>query len=544
MANIYARLNLASSIFPFYTEAAGRTIMIPEQDSNWDRYNAASTVQDKGVPQVFYMHNVMPIAGGFQSIGYEQKIAGLPGHTDFDYAYPFRNSNLSRFIFVPAQGANYIYDMEVGAWASVNPIPSTSVPHQILVTTASVNGQTYLYYYQAGCFQYNDTTKLLAPVTLTGLDTTQVLGITAVNGYMVAWTATTIAWSSLTDPTNFTPSVQTGAGGGNVQDAKGAITICLPISGGFIIYCEQNAVGASYTGNTSFPFIILGIPNAGGCYNQQQIASQTNLGAHIAYTTAGIQSIGLNSANNIMPEVTDFLAANLYEDFDETTLAITQAYLSVPVACQFTSIGARYIVVSYGLPGMPFEYAIVFDAVLNRYGKLKIPHVSCFEWNNPADYGATTYGELLNDGIVYGGISPLTIYEDWFQLAQTIEIPKQNMAFLGQDGTIQVVVFGLSEVGADGIFILGKLQLRRSQVIVHQRTDIESVPYYANFSLSLLPTYDGKDFTAAIPAVPRYSTALVRSFAKRVTGQNISLLFQGAFNLTSVVVNFTLGGWR
>ena len=84
MPNIYTRLNLASAIFPFYTEAYGRSIMIPGGDENFDRYNAANTTPDKGVPQVFYMHNVLPIAGGFQSIGYEQQIPGLPGAIDFD----------------------------------------------------------------------------------------------------------------------------------------------------------------------------------------------------------------------------------------------------------------------------------------------------------------------------------------------------------------------------------------------------------------------------------------------------------------------------
>jgi hypothetical protein len=70
---------------------------------------------------------------------------------------------------------------------------------------------------------------------------------------LLAWNETTLYWSSTTDPTDFTPSLATGAGSGGVQNIKGAITIAAPISTGLIVYSNQNAVAAVYSGNARFP---------------------------------------------------------------------------------------------------------------------------------------------------------------------------------------------------------------------------------------------------------------------------------------------------
>ena len=546
MPNYYSRLNLASSIFPFFTEAAGRTIMMPEQDENWDRYNAANTTQDKGVPQVFYMHNVVPIANGFQSIGYDTQLPGLAGHTDFDHAFPLFNSDLSRFIFVPAQGANYIYDANVGSWASVSPLTPGTVAENVLVTTAYVQGQSYIYYSGIGCFQYNDTSKTLTSVTLTGLNPANVLGVTQANGYMVAWTSNSIAWSSLTDPTNFTPNIQTGAGGGSVNDCKGAINFCLPISGGFLVYCTFNIVGAAYTGNSAFPYILLEITGSGGCSTPDNVGWQSNLSYHIASTTVGIQQITLGnpgSASNIMPEVSDFLAAQIFEDFNDTTQTFSSSYIGNQLYTNFTAVGDRYIVISYGaVQGLGFTHAIIFDMTLNRYGKLKQNHVGVFVYNNPSPYGAMTYAQLLNTPI--SSFGEVTTYGDFSTELPVADLPKKNLALLQEDGTVLLVDFSVGEATANGTFIIGKFQMQRSAVIKHHTTVVESVSASAVFSVALLPTFDGKDFAAAVPTITNKLESLTRTFAKKYTSVNFSLLIQGAFNLTSIVINYEKGGFR
>ena len=515
--------------------------MVPDQDENFDRYNAANTTPDKGVPQVFYMHNIMPIAGGFQSVGYIQQLPGMSGHTDFDTCFNLYTSNQANFLFVPSQGANYVYDGLVGNWASNNPLPAGAVPANVLVTTAYVNGVTYIYYANYGCFTYNDTTQQLVPVTLTGLTAANVIGICAANGYMIAWTTNSVAWSSLSDPTNFIPSVQTGAGGGSVQDAKGTINFCVAIAGGFLVCCQRNIVGASFTNNSSWPYQIVESQGSGGIATIDQIAYQTNLPYMVAMTTAGLQQVSLTSSMPTMPEVSDFLTAQLFEDFSETTLTFTQTFLGSQLAIKLASVSDRFIVLSYGQQAPNFTHAIIYDIGLNRYGKLKLSHRSVFSYNNPAPYGLITYSQLLNTPI--SALGQIT-YSQFFTSMQLAVTPKQNLAFMQQDGTIQLIDFELGENSSDGVFIIGKFQFKRGNVLVHHWTDVETVNAASTFEMYLLPTFDGKDFAAAVPTTMIVNGNLTRRQAARYTATNISLCIIGAYNLTSLTIDFTVGGSR
>lgn len=73
-----------------------------------------------------------------------------------------------------------------------------------------------------------------------------------------------IAWSSLIDPTDFTPSLVTGAGGGAVQGAKGDIVCCVSHTIGLVIYTNQNAVAAPTSGNARYPFNFRELVASGG----------------------------------------------------------------------------------------------------------------------------------------------------------------------------------------------------------------------------------------------------------------------------------------
>lgn len=540
MPSFYSRLNLSSSIFPFYTEAAGRSIMMPQMDENWDRYNAASTTKDKGVPQVFYMHNCVPIADGFQSISYDTQLSGMPGATDFTTAYNLFDQNGAVYIFVPAAGKNYIYDGNVGSWKSY-PFPAGAVEAATLVTTAYVKGTTYILYAGYGCFKYTPSTTSFDPVTLTGLTISTIVSICSANGYMIAASSNAVAWSSLTDPTNFTPSIQTGAGGGVVQDAKGEINFILTISDGWVAYCKNNIVGGQYTGNTAYPYIVKESSGSGGVDSIDKVAYQGTLPYHIALTTAGIQQVTVGSSSPTFPELSDFLTAQFFEDFNETSLTFSSQYLPGPLVVKLSVVSARYIMISYGVNAGQFTHALVFDVMLNRFGKFKINHCSTFTYNNPIPSSSVSYTALMGTPISSLGD---TTYRDLFTNFVVPSLPKKNVGFMGADGTVYTVNFQVGEDTADGVFLIGKFQLQRTSQIIHQRTSVESVRNTNTFQMYLLPTFNGKDFAPAVPTVANESGTLERLYAKRFTATNISLLMMGAFNLTSIVAQFSAGGSR
>lgn len=542
MANQWTRVNLSAAEFPFHTDMWGRSIILPQYDQNYQAQTGiAVDTKDKGVPQAFYMHNVMPTADGYQSIGYDTDVPPLPGATDFDFCYPLQTPGLSRFLFSPAQGKNYVFDESVAMWASTSPLPANSVSANTMVTTAFIHNQTYINYSKFGTYTYDPVLKVMNRVVLVGLVDANVKGVCEANGYMLVWDDLSVSWSNATVETDFVPSLITGAGGGSVNDAKGRIVVCLPISGGFLVYCEKNVVAAKYSGNINFPFIFTEVPGSAGVQSPNQVSWLSNLAAHYAWTSAGLAIINKTEAKDSFPEVTDFLAAKIFEDFDETTLMLIQSFLSTQLNVLVTAVAERFLVISYGVAPPDYTHALVYDISNKRWGKLKITHRACFQWNSPNLAGQITYGQL--SGLTYGQLNTTT-YGDLLVAINSFELPKKTLAFMQGDGTVKIVNFDLAETLADGVLIIGKFQFQRNYFLTHQNTDIETTYTGNTFNHYLMQSLDGKQLLPPVKSKLLKSGPKSRSYARRLSGQNISHLLIGSFNATSLVMNFTQGGQR
>lgn len=541
MGHQSTRLNLTAAAFPFASELFGQTIMVPRTDMA----ALAAPSNEDTTPEAFYMHNCMPTSQGYQAVSYDTAVVPFATPvTDFDQAFGIQNSDLNRFLFSPAGGKNYIFDRQVSAWASISPIPAgtfglTGTP---MVTTAYVHNQTYICYANYGVFVYNDVTKVLTPVAFAGITMTNVKGICAANGYMIIWDSTSIAWSNSAVPTDFVPSIITGASVGSVNDAKGAIICCLPISGGLLVYCEKNIVGATYTGNAQFPYSFLEVPGSSGITTPEDVTWQANLAYHIVWSSSGLLQVALTgAAEKIFPEFTSFIAGKVFEDFNETTLALTSQYLSTQLTVKLTIIENGMLALSIGIAAPNFTHVFVFDATIKRWGRLKIDHKDCFPWNTPNFYGQTTYTQLGN--ITYAGLGATT-YNDFANPTPTPEQPKETFAFLQADGTVKTVNFQFSEVASNGVLYLGKYQYTRSKRMKHQYTDIQNVRNGQSFAFYVVPTNDGDTLLTPVATrnIPAFTGAYTKRQAREVSGYNFSLLFIGAFNIVSAVMDFTLNG--
>lgn len=542
MAVYTVRSNLSSAIFPFATELWGRSIILHQQDQNYDSatINAPGVVIDKGIPQAFYMHNVVPTDQGFQSIGYTGLVPAAAGpQTDFDHCYPIQTANGSKFLFVPAAGKNYIFDANVGTWQSVNPFAVGTVPANVQVTTAFVHGQTYIFYANYKCFVFDPVAVAMVDTPLTSLTLTTINGICAANNYMIAFSNNAIAWSSAVTPTDFTPSLTTGAGSGGVNEAKGNIVVCVTLSGGFAIYCDINIVFAKYTGNINFPFVTKEIPASGGVSDIHKISWLSNLSSHLAWTSAGLQQVGPANAEDIYTELSDFIAAKIFEDFDETTLTFSSSYLATQLYINVTVVSQRFLIFSYGQVLGSFSHAIFYDIGLKRYGKLKITHVDSFEWNFPNLSGNITYGKLAST--TYADLSTTTYSQLGFNVnaAKTF---KQAIAFLQADGTVVSVNFDVSEIAANGVLVLGKFQMARGNLIEHQELEVETVGSGNTFNAYIYTTLDGKTLSPAVPLFLSKSSDRMRRYGKMRGCLNYSYLFKGQFNVNTLLTTLTLGG--
>ncbi len=514
MAQITYRGNLSAKVFPFVSEYFGQSIIVPGADQNFSRQLSSSEDldKDKGIPQIYYGHNIMPTADGFQSIGYTTAISDAKD--GFTNRYTLRDVNGDEVFYAQnSEGNNYILPFGGSTWTQVNTISGTV---GTLITTATVNGQSFIYFSGVGCYFYNAASGHLEPVTLTGLDTSVIIGITSAAGYMIAWSSNSIAWSSTvahtipSDPIDFVPSLITGAGGGNVEAAKGKITLCVTNYLGIIVYTTDNAVAALYSGNPRFPFNFREIVASGGLANQALVCSDVSNGNHYAYTTSGLQLISASSTQTIYPEITDFIAGKYFEDFDESTLEFVTTILTSPMKKALATVSDRYLVISYGVTSL--THALVFDVIQKRFGKLKIPHVEAFEFKT---------------------LGP-----------EVTETPRNSLGFLQTSGTIQVVDFAYASRTSSGVMLLGKYQYVRNRLLQLDSVQFENVRVGNSFKLYSIPSLNGKTLGTPILGYLAVNSGNFRKYNFRTTAVNHSLLCLGNFYATSLELTFNIAGRR
>lgn len=508
MSQVTYRGNLSAKTFPFISDNWGRTVITAGPDNTFNRQvsSAEDPDRDVGIPQIYYCHNVMPFAQGFQSVGYQQ-VVGSPGPgLQFTSVVLVRDDEDNKALL----GFTITGDCYVSFGSGwVFETGFVNAANNGLVTTAYVSGITYIYIHNQGCYKYNFITNNFELIPLVGLVPTEVIGICGVAGYLLAYNKTTVAWSSTVDPTDFVPSLITGAGSGSVEGARGSIQFVIAHLLGFIVYTTANAVAGLFTSNARFPFQFREIVGSGGVSAINLITYDANSAAQYAYTTSGLQLIGPNSSNTTNPEVTDFISGKLFEDFDEALDIITQTPLSTTMKKSISLVAERYLVISYGISSL--THALVYDVVQKRYGKLKIPHVQCFEFEFPNAF--------------------------------VTEIPKQSIGFLQESGRIVTVDFDTYSVASNGVMLLGKFQYVRARLIQLDEIWLEDVVNPSNFIFKVWPAIEGKVTTEVTPYQAGNSGGQ-QHYMCRAQGINFSLLFKQQFKIESLVMSFNILGKR
>lgn len=587
MSQIRTRINLSARSFPLVQENWGRTVIVGGQDQNFNRQVQASTDSDHdvGIPQIYYAHNVMPHAQGFQSIGYQQSVDPVAPASPFSQVFPLYD-DLGNFALMGIAGSTwYFWEPSIPVWTA-----RVTGASAALITVAYCSGKSYIYQQVFGAKTYDFTAKVLVDNPLTGLDYTVVVGLTSSFGYLIAWssvrnpisvgvsftsglttapstyigppprdfsylvgtvatapelpagtvivsyvagiftfsaaaTATNITgtfvsagipaavfWSSAITETDFTPSLITGAGGGEVQGLIGSLVCCVPHTKGFLIYGTNNIIAATYSGNSRFPFDTQPIVGSGGITSSTLVTVDANTTGHFAYTTSGLQAVALGNSQVLLTDVTDFVSGKLFEDWNDATQQFVQTELTDTMQKRIAIIANRYLVISYGINSL--THALVYDIITTRMGKLRIPHVQCFELP-PRILGIT-------------------------------EISRQCIAFLGADGSIKSVNFDTRSSTSNGFLLLGKYQYVRARTLILDEVWIENIYDYSKFSLTAFVQLYGKT-TSSLPVLVPDSTDNTHRqahYKARSEGENISLCLQGQFHLESGVIEFHPGGKR
>ena len=545
MAQSSYRANLSAAIYPMALSRAGRSVIVPQIDQNYDRrVDPTGEQKTPGIPQALFLENVVPTVEGYQSVGFVQETAFSPAANivgmleirDF-------NQGLIQVFFRHGTNSDAGSVYHNGTWRALNMAGAAGKTFDVYsgFSAASIRGKTYIFNFPNLFELVSDTFAGVPVFELNFVDDTAGTGaaltpsailsgtvaIGSSYGYMLllkrnplTGKETSLLWSSLLDETEFTPSLATGAGGGALETIEGTGQYLLSTSYGFRVYAD-NVVEAVYTGNARYPFKfsgrnVDGIPlSAAALYGQRD----SDIHLYVSKNRA-INAVSRADSNILAPELSEFLERfKSVKDFFEPT---TNTFVTsgVPEGANthiaIASLGERYIFVSTGnailSPIFPVVYSecYVFDRLLGRYGKLKIRHTHMFE-----NYSSTV------------GANTMVFVDTSTGLTSALSMDVSN-----------------PYVAHSGVILLGRFQGVRARRICLEEVTFESAGVLKDYAtLHIIPSQNGKTL---LPAVTPYETATsskdVKQYKTHTEAQNIHLLIKGKFDLSSLEIKFHLGG--
>ena len=532
MAQIKYRANLSASGYPLAMSRSAGSVIIPGPDQNYDRrVDPTGETSPPGIPQAIYLENVLPTAEGYRSVGY-QTMAPLPwtGSTCLVEVRSTK-SNTSELLALRA-GAQQAVRWNGIAWENVGITGGTGAPNfSDTASVAVLKGKIILFdgdniwqynlsgtsYPFSGVLQRLDGITSTTGTFLPAGVLTNLKSITASYGYLLllkdTGLETQLLWSSLLTETDFQPSLVTGSGGGAIADCQGRAITVRPSDTGFYLYSTNNVVVATYTGNSRYPFRFKPVKDSGGVVSAEQIHSDVDESTQYYLTRYGsVTAIQQDMSQQLAPEFADFMektrAVDVYNSATKTFgLAYLPSVYGYPAICYVYA--NRYLCVSVihteilGGGVQPYNCIYIYDMVLRRYGRLVADHTHVMSLHT-------------------------SVREDSIGLLNA------------RTGQLRRVVFDES---GSGVMLLGRFQYARSRKLILDELKVSKV-LAGGLTVTYLPSENSLDFLT--PETPYYdavnSTAGAKKYLSMIEGTSVSILLEGAFDLSLAELTFHLGG--
>lgn len=546
-------VNLTNSSFPHNFDELGSTVIyatpFEQNRAISGGFSGQDAEQSAGVCQAYFMQNILPTSRGYSSVSFLETLPPIPGMRGVpEDTYILRGESSASAVFVPTTDRQYIFDPTVGSWQEFS--VGTLAPSP--PTVAFVKQRSFVFYPNIGCFEYDFTAQEFREVTFEGLNVGNIHGICPAGSVLVAWDSTTVYWSSVLDPLDFTPSLSTGAGSTSILAVRGEIITCLSMGENFVVYTATNAVGARQSGNIQLPFTFTEISGSEGIESAQHVAYDTNQGVHITWTASGFQQVSLEQAGYVWPEFSDGIIRAIYSDYDENfNRPVLRRVERLELKLNF--IGNRWVGISVkdaADASGSYNFAMIYDTSLQRWGRLDVLHKDLVEFVGPNISRSLTYAELAEEYPTYADM--VNIPYQQFAEQVVISSPRSGLNFgvALSNGSIYRAALYQTELGAEttnGIvaapprIILGKFKIFRTQgAMLHgfkaQRLE-DGVGIRAH-----LHSYTGGLVGHKVGFVGNNKHA--GHFLGRANADSFSLEFTGKFHLTDLVCNAANAGSR
>lgn len=553
MTKIVASATLAATIMPLLSRHIRQPVLVGKHDINYSRHidqNPKDEGNDTTVPSLLFGENIVPTASGYKSVAFidavpaydpadiDIKHIALSSHvTDEDYYNPYiiiaftkaANPTFIYFAHVSAMdyynlGGSYEWQMEYSIDIGVDmlALPVTAF------TSAYLKDTLYLFIAKAAIIEITapgGSIGHLTPYTGLGLNI-NTLGICTSSGYLIAWNKETIQWSALEDAIDFVPSDVTGAGEGAIIDLDGEIKFCKATQNGFIVYGDRNAVFAQASNDFRFPFIFKPLPYLVGIADSNDVSYGKSL-EHIVKSGSAIYRAVKAQVQPAFQDFYTFIAVKKVERFENSRLV---EYDLDNTDVMFTVVDGSATVLSYkSQAAEQYDYALIDFLALGRQGKVKVDHKFVITWPFDvisksmlvSDLGSTLVSDL-DDSLVSDLVDNQVVTEG-------INV----ICFVAKNGSMKLMLDTASQI-ADGTLILGPFQLTRELMAELTRVEIATADA-ANITCKVLTSLTGEEvaFDTTLPAIQLGKKV---RYDARVTGLNHSICLQGAFDLSSVLL--------
>jgi hypothetical protein len=541
------KATVTAAQFPFSYHQASRSVLQATDDiapRTSVNFVGSPDSYDYNLIQLLLAENVIPIAKGLQTVTFEQQWpAASPVATDFDQLILINNPNGTQAQFCPARGKNYILTLDTPTWTSHDPfVLGVGLS---LVSKAYINGRTLIFYERTKCIEWNTATNSFDTLTLNlpaGFVMSDIRGNCAASNYHILFTAGAVLWSTPLDVLEFDDAVQ-GSGNQIPVDLHGEITCCVPIPGGFLICSTQNIIAASFTNDASRPFAYREVMNSAGIVSLEQITEDANTGGHFGFGAGGLQQITLQRAESVFPEASDFLVGNEQESWDTTTKSVITTMRAPNLTCKLKMLGNRYLAISYGATEGVYDFVLMYDIALKRWGKLKITHVDCdalplgqfgrflayYEWEGTYD------------------ADPVITYDGLYTDTTTVMLLRRDFGFLQADGTVLIMTNDNRDGSASAdqsVAVFGRIQQRRNNFVTVQLAEMDGLAPVTAPVLTLLGSTTGYDRTSQVTMVLKQQQNNYAEYNARYTVKNADLAIEGSFQLTNLILGVTNHGSR
>lgn len=179
------------------------------------------------------------------------------------------------------------------------------LPYIIKVASSGAPGG---YALSAAYYAGNPAGLFLTEETPTFLSMGAQVGIFTAGNRLGIWDNTnSVAWSSIDNPMDFTPSLSTLAGSAKFAKVQGDIVNILPHGEDFVIYATKSVVHVRHAPSTPMLWAAIRILTDTGITYPEEVVKGVPDSTHFAWTHSGMYKVTNGNVEQAIPEVTDYL---------------------------------------------------------------------------------------------------------------------------------------------------------------------------------------------------------------------------------------------